>query len=594
MRRMLRLANADILWGFLRLVSFLEKRLVLPFMRIPSSTPDEYARHIVEKNVPIPMRDGVRLYADIYKPPAQGRFPVVLIRLPYGKGEYYTYMPAYGRFWPKKGYVCVIQDVRGKWASEGDFQALSGEDQDGYDTLEWIARQPWCDGSIGMMGESYYGFTQWAAAISQHPNLKCIAPMDIDIDSYRLNYPGGAFNLQLVGGWIAGQDTQTVRNALRLDYWHLPLIDMADDAGLSTELYRETLRHASRDAYWDERSLHTQIHRVGIPVLHIGGWYDTFTNGTLEAWRSLRERAQDAEVRAKQWLLMAPIDHEHSTERTHRIGKLKLGGEWNPAWLFDRHEAFFDHFLKGVDNGWDRRPPVEIFVMGDDEWRFEWEWPLARTEYVPFFLHSAGAANSRQGDGGLDTQAPGEEAQDHFLYDPSNPVQYSLGVDYWNLARDMKDRGSVEDREDVLVYTSSAQTEDMEITGPIRVSLWAASSAQDTDFTAALVDVFPDGYCHLIREGIARARFRDSDREPSLIEPGRVYDYQIDLTSTSYVMRAGHRMRLEISSSNFNRFDRNPNTGGPLGRERELQTAHQHIYHDRERASHVLLPIILR
>jgi predicted acyl esterase len=223
LRRMLRLAYGDILWGLLRLASFLSKHLLLPLMRIPSSTPHRYARHTVERDVPIPMRDGVRLYADIYKPPVQGKFPVVLIRLPYGKGEYYTYMPAYGRFLPKKGYVCVIQDVRGKWASRGEFQALSGEDEDGYDTLEWIAGQPWCDGNIAMMGESYYGFSQWAAATTQHPNLKCIAPMDIDVDSYRLHYPGGAFNLQLVGGWIAGQDTQTVRNALRPDYWHLPL-----------------------------------------------------------------------------------------------------------------------------------------------------------------------------------------------------------------------------------------------------------------------------------------------------------------------------------------------------------------------------------
>lgn len=594
MRRMLRLAYADVLWGFFRLLSFLRKELLLPLMRIPSSTPDQHARHVVEKDVPIPMRDGVRLYADIYKPPVEGIFPVILIRLPYGKEEYYTYMPAYGRFWPKKGYVCVIQDVRGKWASEGDFHAMANEIEDGYDTLEWIARQPWCDGNIGMMGESYYGHTQWAAAVSQHPNLKCIAPMDVDVDSYRLNYTGGAFNLQLIGGWMAGQDTKTVRNALRLDYWHLPLIDMADDAGLGTEIFRETIRHPARDAYWDERSLHSQIDQIQIPILHIGGWYDTFTRGTLDAWRRMRESALDPAARGKQWLLMAPIDHEHSTERTNRIGRLRLGGEWDAAWLFDRHELFFDRFLKGMDNGWDARPPVEIFVIGEDTWRFEGEWPLARAEETRFYLHSHGSANTRAGDGRLDNTLPDREHPDGFVYDPLDPGVYSLGVDYWYLAKGMKDRGPVQDRPDVLVYSSEPLTADTEITGPITAILYAASSAPDTDFTAALVDVFPDGYCQMIQEGIIRARNRDSDREPSLIEPGEIHEYSIDLWATSYVVRAGHRVRLEISSSNFNRFDRNPNTGGPLGLDRQLQKAHQQIYHDREHVSHILLPLIPR
>jgi putative CocE/NonD family hydrolase len=594
LKRQLRLAYADVLWWLLRLASFLEKHLLLPFMRIPSSTPDQFARHVVEKDVPIPMRDGVRLYADIYKPPATGKFPVVLIRLPYGKGEYYTYMPAYGRFWPKKGYVCLIQDVRGKWASEGDFQALANEIEDGYDTLEWIARQPWCDGNIGMMGESYYGHTQWAAAVSRHPNLKCIAPMDIDVDSYRLNYTGGAFNLQLIGGWMAGQDTKTVRNALRLDYWHLPLIDMADDAGLGTEIFRETMRHPTRDAYWGERSLHTQIDQIQIPILHIGGWYDTFTRGTLDAWRRMRESALDPAAREKQWLLMAPIDHEHSPERTNQIGRLRLGGEWDAAWLFDRHEQFFDRFLRGMDNGWDARPPVEIFVIGADKWRFEEEWPPAGAEETRLYLHSHTSANTRSGDGWLDTAPPEQEAPDEYVYDPLNPVDYSLGVDYWYLAKSMKDRGPAEDRPDVLVYSSEPLAAETEITGPITATLYAASSAQDTDFTAALVDVFPDGHGHLIQEGIVRARFRDSDREPSLIEPGEIYEYSIDLWATSYVLRAGHRMRVEISSSNFNRFDRNLNTGGPLGQEDAPRVARQKIYHDRERASFISLPLLAR
>jgi putative CocE/NonD family hydrolase len=594
MKRIFRFAYAEILWAFYQILATLQKTVVLPFIKIPSSTPDKYMKYVVEKDVPIQMRDGVRLFADVYRPPIEGKFPVVLIRLPYGKQEYYTHMPAYGRFWSKKGYVCVIQDVRGKWASEGEFGAMAGEGDDGYDALEWIARQPWCDGNIGMMGESYYAHTQWAAAITRHPNLKCIAPMDMDTDSYRLNFPGGAFSMQLIGGWIAGQLTKTVRNTFRIDYWHLPLINLDDDAGLPAAMYKEAVEHPSRDTYWDERSLHNKIDQVNVPVLHIGGWYDTFTNGTLDGWRMMREGAQDHDARAKQWLMMGPIDHEHTTEHTHRIGKLQLGGEWDTAWLFDRHEQFYDHFLKGVDNGWGERSPVEIFVIGDDMWRFESEWPLARTEYTKYYLHSNGSAATRSGDGILNRRRPTDEPSDQYVYDPEKPVTYSLGVDYWSLAKYMKDRAKVEERKDVLVYTSEPMKDDQEITGPINVTLYASSSAKDTDFTAALVDVFPGGYCHLIQEGIIRARYREDDRNPTLITPGEVYKYAIDLWATSFVIKVGHRIRVEISSSNFNRFDRNPNTGSPFGRDAEVIKATQTIYHTEEYPSHITLPLILR
>ncbi len=484
--------------------------------------------------------------------------------------------------------------MRGKWASEGEFQRLTGEGEDGYDTLEWIAQQPWCDGNVGMMGESYYAYTQWAAAIQNHPYLKCIAPMDIDIDNYRLSFPGGTYSLQLNAGWIAGQLTRTVRNYLRLDYWHLPLMSLDDDAGLTSEAYKEAIQHPSRDSYWDERSLINQIDQVRIPALHIGGWYDTFTNGTIDGWQKLKETSPDLNVREKQWLLMAPIDHEHSTEHTNRIGELSLGGDWNSAWSFDRHEQFFNHFLRGADNGWDKRPPVEIFVIGDDEWRFEGEWPLARTEFTKFFLHSNGSAITHNGDGILDRQKPQEEPPDQFIYDPADPVTYSLEIDYWYLAKYMKDRKEVEGRADVLVYTSKSMEADLEITGPISVTLYASSSACDTDFTAALVDVFPNGYCHLIQEGIIRARYRDSDRDPTLITPGEVYEYTIDLRATSFVIKQGHCIRVEISSSNFNRFDRNPNTGNKFGVDDELIKATQKIYHSKEFPSHITLPLTPR
>jgi len=595
MKRFIRFLKAEIQWVFYKFVDFLSKAILLPHMALASSTPNLYEKFVVEKDIAILMRDGVRLYADIYKPPVAGKYPVILTRLPYGKGEYRPYRPAYGRFWAKKGYVCIVQDVRGKWRSEGEFQPMAANEcEDGYDTVDWIAQQPWCDGNIGMVGDSYDALTQWAAAVMNHPSLKCIAPMDIGLDEHRLRYHGGAFNFQLSGSWALSQSSRTERNSFRIDYWYLPLITLDDDAKLPANLHKETIKHPSRSAFWDETSLITRIDQVQIPVLHVGGWYDMLLRGTIEGWKGVKEKSRDHEARENQWLLIGPSDHERTPDQTNRIGKLRIGGDWNPTWFNDRQQQFFDYWLKGIDNGWNKKPPVEIFVIGDDKWRYEYEFPLERAIDTKYFFHSQGSANTRDGDGTLDTQALGEEPADQYIYDPNDPVTIAMEIDYWSLAKYLKDRQFVEGRQDVLVYTSAELEEDLEITGPISVTLYAASSARDTDFTAALVDVFPDGYCHMIQEGIIRARFRDSEIEPTLIEPGEVYQYNIDLWATSYVIKKGHRIRVEISSSNFNRYDRNPNTGNEFGMDDEMVEARQTIYHNKEYMSHITLPIIPR
>jgi putative CocE/NonD family hydrolase len=272
---------------------------------------------------------------------------------------------------------------------------------------------------------------------------------------------------------------------------------------------------------------------------------------------------------------------------------LSIAGEdWDPAWMFDRHQQFYDYWLKGIENGWKERPKVEIFVIGDNRWRFEEEWPLEHTSTTKYYFHSQGQANTRSGNGFLDARSPGDEQADSFDYDPNDPVTIALDTDYWSLGQYLKDRQDIEKRQDVLVYTSSPLEEEVEITGSISVTLFAASSTRDTDFTATLVDVFPDGYCHLIQEGIIRARYRDSDTQPTLIEPEKIYEYTIDLFATSYVIKHGHWLRVEISSSNFNRFDRNLNTGNDIGMDDEVIIAKQTIYHDQQRPSHISLPII--
>ena len=585
--------RADLVWAITRVhEDFFVKYFRLPFMSLPTGTPDVYTRVRVKKNVAVPMRDGIKLYANIYKPDADGRFPVILIRLPYGKDEPYCVMPAYGKYFARKGYVCVVQDVRGKYASEGKFEPFINEGADGYDTLDWIAGQPWCDGNIGMTGESYYGYTQWAVAWLNHPNLKCIAPGETFPDIYRIrNYNNSAFCLQTAGTWAYEMNARKMNNPLRLDYWHLPLISMDDDAGVRCDYYKDWIRHPSRDAYWESVNVSQKYNQVKIPVYHWGGWYDVYLRGTISSWRGVKEHSDSMEARKNQWLLIAPTDHELTPAETHRIGRIDIGKE---AWTYDRLQRFFDYWLKGADNGFDRTPRVEIFTIGDNKWRYEDEWPPARIKYTSYYFHSGGGANTLHGDGLLNTREPGDEPTDGYVYDPNNPVTISLEMQLWSLAQTLKDRSSVEQRADVLVYTTPNLEKDLEITGPITVTLFAASSARDTDFTAALVDVFLDGYTHMIQEGIVRARYRNSDSEASLIEPGKIYQYTIDLWATSYVVKQGHRIRVAISSSNFNRWDRNPNTGHEFGMDAETIKATQTICHDRQHPSHITLPVIPR
>ncbi len=585
---------ADIKWNAEKLLEVLRRTFVLPFFRIPSQTPDRYRNIIVERGISVRMRDGIHLNTNLYRPRVTDRLPVVMTRMPYGINEMYCFMPAIGKFWARKGYVFVAQDTRGRFDSEGEWDPFVNEIEDSYDTLEWISAQPWCDGKIGATGESYYGYTTWAAALSGHPNLKCIAPSTTSMDIYgEWIYNNGAFCLQTMGNWAIYMNAKRYQNILRLNQRHLPLISMAEEAQIPCQYYVDWIRHPTRDEYWDKINLHNRYSDINIPVLHLGGWYDTFLKSTIDDWVGVREESDDLTARQNQWLVISPIDHEGTPDRTHQIGQLHIG-EFSDWSRWEDSEQFFDYWLKGIDNGFGDTPRVKVFVIGDNDWRFEEEWPLPNTAFTKYHLHSAGNANTSSGDGTLDTIPPEEEPSDNYIYDPENPVIAALESDLWHYAETLVDRSLVEERRDVLVYTSEPLDEELEITGPIVVTLYAASSAKDTDFTATLVDVFPNGYCHLIQEGIIRTRFRESDQEPSLIKPGEIYEYNIDLWATSYVVKKRHRLRVEISSSNFNRFDRNLNTGKPLGLDDEMITASQTIYHNRDYPSHITLPVIPR
>jgi putative CocE/NonD family hydrolase len=580
----------DLQWFLFKLGRTIETIFILPGREFETKLPNTHDRISIDKNVKIRMRDGVNLFSDIYKPDAAGKYPVILYRMPYGKGEYYCHMPMYGRYWARKGFVCVVQDVRGKWASEGKWEPFVNEAQDGLDTLDWIATQPWCDGNIGMNGESYYGYTQWAVAPLKHPNLKCIAPGDTATDIYGVwFYVDHAFCQQTMGDWAIAMENRRYQNHLRVNHRQWPLRKVAEEARLVPTDYVEYLQHPERDSFWERINVDQKYADIHIPTLVWGGWYDVFLKGTINDWLGLRANAVNDQVRDNIWLLIGPIDHEQSTQETGRIGKVDVGDK---AWSLDLFLPFFNYYLKGIDNGFLNEPRVKIFTIGENRWRKETSWPPKQMQLVSYFFHSQGDAGT--GDALLDTDPPANEPPDQYLYDPDKPVDLTSKTDLWYMAQYLKDRRDLVKRLDVLKYATSEIKNDTELTGPLSVILYAASSACDTDFTATLVDVFPDGYAHLIQEGIVRARYRNGSVTPSNITPGKIYEYIIDLWATSYVVKKGHRLRVEISSSNFDRYDRNPNTGEPLGLSLKPVVAKQTIYHNDVYPSHVVLPLIPR
>ncbi|MCG3197850.1 MAG: Cocaine esterase [bacterium] len=542
-------------------------------------------------------RDGVILVMDIILPKGDGPFPVMLWRNPYNKdgvtnGEARQFVEA--------GYAAVSQDTRGRFKSQGVWDAFRYERNDGYDTHEWISKQPWCNGSIGTAGGSYLGFTQCISGPEAHPALKAMVPEVPWGNTYRdCLYWGGAFRLLLATFWGSTQQLADVGKPMpdfsdgKL-FRYLPLRTWDDCIGEPVPYLRDWVAHPTHDAYWRDHEVGDRIENLRCAALYIGGWFDIFNRGVLEYWSAARTRAKDPEAREKQFLIMGPWAHGGTVE-DGKVGDLNFGPQSNLKKTRTRM-AFLDEYVRGMDTGFSQRAPLQIFVMGANRWRDEHEWPLARTQYKNLYLQGEGPANTAEGRGKLDWSAPIEEGRtDTYVYDPENPVPTHGGPLLWVTAGP-RDQSAAERRPDVLVYTSDVLTETLEVTGPVRLVLHAASSARDTDWTAKLLDVFPTedgkGVPYGIAEGILRARFRESDTKTSLIEPGKVYEYTMDLGPTSNAFVPGHRIRLEVSSSNFPRFDRNPNTGHDFGADAETVKAEQTVYRDRARPSHLVLPVI--
>jgi putative CocE/NonD family hydrolase len=537
-----------------------------------------------ELDVKVVMRDGVRLSTNIYRPDTAGRFPILLTRSPYGNGGEGN---RDAHFFAGRGYVVVVQDTRGRYESEGVFDAFQAEAEDGYDTQEWIGRQAWCNGKIGTYGGSYVGFTQWMPAALQGQYLVTMVPAVTFSDLHDVVYQDGAFRLDLFTPWsIEMTHPYTIEYsylAERMDsvLFSLPLMEQDRAMGWRISFLRDWLSHPEHDLYWERTSIGDQYDDISASVYNIGGWYDILLQGTIDNYLTMTNPGMDPAIRGKQRLMIGPWVHSMGRRQ---VGELDFGEDA----VFNSREfrlRWFDSQLRGIDNGMEGEPPVRIFVMGTNRWRYENEWPLARTEYKSYYLHSRGSANTLDGDGLLDTRPPGKEQPDRFRYDPSRPVP-TIGT------MGPYDQRRVEERQDVLVYTSPELKNDLEVTGPVKAMVYTSSSALNTDFTAKLVDVYPDGRAIRICEGIIRADHRNPGDPPSNIIPGKIYPYQIDLWATSNVFLKGHRLRVEISSSNFPRWDRNLNTGRYFATDTTMTTAEQVVYHDQGYPSHLILPVI--
>lgn len=599
-------------------------------------TAAESASFVVEKDVMVRMRDGVGLRTDLYFPAKdgvkiEGRFPAILQRTPYNKDDAASH---FGPFYASHGYVAIAQDVRGRFGSEGVWHMMTDDVPDGCDTAAWIGAQPWSNGRFGTYGTSYVGGTQHALAECNPPGLAAEVPVCAVADAgYFGMRNGGAFELRFMN-WIffttpdgsrEARDPAT-RAALEEAHRHvreyllaLPLRKGMTPLHLIPE-YEDwlvyALGHGANDHYWKQPGFGVtdQAARYkDVPVYLIGGWYDSWARQTTMSYTAL-SKSKRGPIK----MIMGPWIHGEQMHHAH--GQVEFG---EPAALDDEafHLRWYDRWLKGTGNGAESDAPVKIFVMGGGSeektadgrhlhggvWRDEHEWPLARTRWTPYYLHAGGT---------LSTGKPTELAsRTSFEFDPRHPVptiggNISSGYDIllqgawdqkcapevWNCT----DTLPLSARNDVVVFETGPLAAELEITGPIDVKLWASSSAVDTDFTAKLVDVhppskdFPAGIAMNLEDGIIRARFRNSLEHEDLMKPGEIYEFTIRLYPSSNVFKAGHRIRLDISSSNFPRFDVNPNTGEPLNDNRRTVSATNTIYHDRAHLSHVILPVIPR
>jgi putative CocE/NonD family hydrolase len=543
-----------------------------------------------QKGATLPTSDGVPLVADIYHPQHITRTPTILVRIPLTKDfKNSLFASLIGKMWAERGYTVVIQGTRGRFGSGGTFYPLRGERQDGIETLHWIAKQPWFDGRILTWGGSAFGHTQWAIADQTNPGPTALMVYFASTDFYEMFYPGGAFSLDSALSWAIRshgakeQPDWPSNDEVKQASTGFPLLDADRRAeGADVVFFKDWVEHSDRDAYWVDIDGKNRVKSLKAPVVLMAGWYDPFLPTQLNDFTHVRQSAEPG-VAGRSHLIIGPWTHasevtfpDRTKGENFRRESLALSLPW-----FDENS--------GLGTSSSVTSPIRLFVMGKNEWRSEQEWPLARTQYVPYFLSSGGQANSAVGNGTLNAKAPtAQEPADVYTYDPLHPVPTAGGAMIGGAAGIAR-QNDIEARRDVLVYTTPCLNQDMEVTGPISLILYVSTTAPNTDFTAKVVDVHPDGSAFNISEGILRRSYQEA-LGPSAAE--KVHEIHLELWPTSMVFFTGHRLRLEVSSSNFPRFDRNPNTGNKIASEVNFISAKQTVRHSLEYPSRLILPTI--
>ncbi len=553
-------------------------------------------------NIPVPMRDGINLSADIWLPPSSrgsGPWPALLLRTIYDNQE--ARYIGWAREFTNRGYAVIMQDCRGRGDSDGDWIPYVCELYDGYDTHQWIGEQDWCDGNLGTFGLSYPGFTQTLPATLRSKYLKAVAPIASQQDNYGHHRVNGVIHHNVAFAFLnmLGRSMQ-YESLKHFDqdtfFFELPIDTAMEKVSNTHPYYKGVMEHEQYDEWWSSYSLRDKYPEMAIPSLFITGWFDSLSNENFKLFNGWTKKAKTEDARSKTKLIIGPWSHqiapwgrvpmgENGEYADRTFGKQALSD------VIEMHMHWYDQRLKGIDTGVDEEAPIKLFVMGKNTWRDEYEWPLERTEWTKFYLSSAG--NAVDDGGGLHPEIKtSDQTSDSFIYDPGDPVP-SLGSQYQTYDFcGPHDRSHIQRRPDVLTFTTDVLTEDMEITGPISATIWASSDAKDTDFTATLTDLEPDGKAIALCEGIVRARFRNGTENPQMMVPGEIYKFEIDMWNTSNSFIKGHRIRIEISSSNFPRYNRNLNSGNPIASDIDITLANQTVYHGIQYPSYINLPVI--
>jgi len=563
----------------------------------------------LESDVGIPMRDGIKLATDIYRPDAEGPFPVILVRTPYKK----EMSELQARYYARRGYVVAIQDCRGRFASSGTWEPFVNEAKDGYDTIEWLARQPWSNGKVGMIGASYLGWVQWWAAGQNPPHLVTIIPNVAPPDPfYNIPYEYGTFFLFGAIWWadvLESEATADLSGAAISKIFEkkygkllssLPVIDLDKKVlGRENPYWRRWIQHPVNDDYWAPANFLERLKDVRIPVFYQSGWFDGDGIGSKLNYLKMVSHGHPY-----QKLVLGPWGHTPEPHR--RVGDRDFG----PQAIIDLQTAYLrwlDYWLKGIDNGIADEPLVSLFVMGSDKWLHGDVYPLPETRFEKWYLTSGGNANTSNGDGRLTPERPPADfPPDRYTYDPGDPTpcpefyeepEEEEGGEVKSVGQKKKEREAyhekvTQSRRDILVYTSEPLKEPLTFAGPISAVLCASSSARDTDWFVGLMEVDEEGKIFPLVEGKVRARYRESTKDPIQLEPGKTYEYHIDMWQTGITIPAGRRLRVEVASAWFPLFSRNLNTGGHNEMDTEYVSAEQTIYHNTQYPSHVLLPVI--